>query len=80
MAEVIPFKQPCGGLDLETRIRNPSDYWCVGPKSHGGPAFYYWGDQRVTREEYLKYSGKADCADPAAIADRMGHLGHDDES
>jgi hypothetical protein len=39
-------------------VQYPNEYWCV---ADDGWAQYFWGEQTVTREEYLANSGKPDC-------------------
>jgi hypothetical protein len=49
------------------RSRKPDRYWCTAPRDGSGPASYWWDETPVTREEYNAYSGKPNCADPAAV-------------
>lgn len=43
----------------EDRAKEPNGYWCI--REEGKPAEYYWHEEPVSREEYLKFSGKPDC-------------------
>jgi hypothetical protein len=44
--------------DAATRAHYPEEYWCV---ADDGWVQYFWGEQTVTREQYLANSGKPDC-------------------
>jgi hypothetical protein len=39
------------GETRDERMREPREYWCIGKE-------YWWGEVRVTREEYLAAGGK----------------------
>jgi hypothetical protein len=41
------------GETREERMRDPCEYWCIGKE-------YWWGEVRVTKEEYLA-SGRKPC-------------------
>jgi hypothetical protein len=45
--------------DTVTRMQYPDEYWCIADDDWGQ---YFWAEQTVSREEYLAYSGRRDCA------------------
>ena len=53
-----------GKSDIATRMKKRELYWHVG--FDDGTVEYFWAAQRVSREEYLVYSGKDDPAAPSA--------------
>jgi hypothetical protein len=43
----------------EERLKRPEEYFCVGYAD--APADYFWGDIRVSKEEYLEARPQAAC-------------------
>jgi hypothetical protein len=64
-SERVTAQKRLGGMDTaiipprEERLKKPDEYFCVGYSDK--PADYFWGDLKVSKEEYLEARPKDAC-------------------